>query len=92
MTRAWPVYSVASLYETNLKRMPELSLDKRWLKDREKHVFDISAYHHQFCFGLPLKVLIFPILALEEKRTSFTRYARRTSSYAPHLVNDHTSQ
>ena len=67
ITRAWPVYSVASLYEPILLRIPELRLNQRWLKDYSKHVFDISAYHSQFCFGLPIKALIFPHLALEEK-------------------------
>ena len=71
-TRAWPVYSIASLYESSLIRMPELKLSSRWLKEGLKHVFDVSAYHQQFCFGLPLKALIYPILIPEEKKPSFT--------------------
>ncbi len=72
ITRAWPVYSIASLHESSLIQMPGLCLNKRWLKDNSKHVFDISAYGHQFCFGLTIKALIFPVLAPEEKKPSFT--------------------
>ena len=68
---AWPVYSIASLYESSLIQIPDLRLNKRWLKDISKHVFDIAAYHPQFCFGLPIKALIFPHLAPEEKEPSF---------------------
>lgn len=72
-TRAWPIYSIASLYDASLIQLPELNLKKRWLKDRSKHVFDISTYHEQFHFGLPIKALIFPTLVLKEKKPSFTK-------------------
>ena len=69
-TCAWPVYSIASLYESTLARLPELQFTNRWLKDRSKHVFDISPYHHQFSFGLPVKALVFPVLNLKEVKPS----------------------
>ena len=75
-TFAWPVYSVASLYETILTQMPKLQAPRRWLKNASlKNILDISAYHPQFCFGLPMKALLFPKLSLEAKEPSISAIA-----------------
>jgi hypothetical protein len=75
-TFAWPVYSIASLYEATLDQLPKLQIGQRWLKGASvKNVFDVSAYHPQFESALPVEALLFPKFSLDAKEPSVTEVA-----------------